>query len=112
MPRAQVVLFEKSWSKFAIPSPELGCLSETGNVHFVDHCARERPPQRFIAFPIVPPYVRNHALHGCGTVISGPARSDPAVIRWARNRTAIGIEQYLSRIESQPLFRSERPIDS
>src|SRR5258708_1474814 len=85
---------------------------ETGNVHFINHGARERPSQRFIAFPIVAAQVRNHAFHGCATVIAGTGRSAPAVIRRAGNGTAIGVEQYLLVIESQPLFRNEGPIDS
>src|SRR4029077_10359217 len=86
--------------------------SETGDVHFVNHCARERPPQRFVAFPIVPTYVRNHALHGRGTVIAGHARSGTAIIRRARNRTTIGVEQYLLRVESQPELWGEGSIYS
>src|SRR5258708_34020145 len=86
--------------------------SETGNVPLVNHGAADRPLQPFIAFPIVPACVRNHALHGYCTVFTGSTRCDPAVICRARNRASIGVEQYLLGIESQPLFRREGALDS
>jgi len=43
-------------------------------------------------------------------VIAGPAGSNAAIIRRARNRAAIRVEQHLLGIKSQPALRGEGPI--
>src|SRR5690606_9968570 len=76
-------------------------LREAAHMHFVDDGADRRRAERHVSFPIVGPWVHDHALHGLPDVRAGARGRLPAVSARGQNEQTVGVDEDLFGIETE-----------
>ena len=93
-----------------LSDPRARMAREPAHVRLVHDCARGRPAQRRVPFPLVRVRVHHHALHRRGGVVTVlGSRSAPVAVRHD-HAAPVRVEEHLLGVESQPARRVGRTL--